>query len=325
MPELIDIFEKEVTCTYRGETYQVRDNGAIFRYARKGHRRRPKDEKWTFGTINKQRGYMSFSSEAVHRIVATAFHGPSPSDKHIVDHIDTNRQNNRPENLRWLTRLENIILNPITLARIIYSYGSIDYFFSNPSEPLNGSLNQNFEWMRTVSKEESENTKKNLLNMGREGRISRRGNLGEWVFSKIYPGEKMNPEEDTFIESQTTGAIQKNWKTPAEFPCCPLEIGNKGLTEYYEHLKEGVVFSRDKFKESIVVSADLSENNNELFVICNHPEGVKEWSLAKVFIEDQNFVHESLGTFFSLDGAKKNLTISLGLKWEGGETFDDLV
>ncbi|WP_294143305.1 HNH endonuclease signature motif containing protein [uncultured Sanguibacteroides sp.] len=33
---------------------------------------------------------------------------------YVVDHIDTNRQNNRIENLRWLTKLENVLLNPIS-------------------------------------------------------------------------------------------------------------------------------------------------------------------------------------------------------------------
>lgn len=46
--------------------------------------------------------------------IATAFHGEPPSPQYVVDHIDTNCRNNRPENLRWLTRLENALMNPIT-------------------------------------------------------------------------------------------------------------------------------------------------------------------------------------------------------------------
>ena len=43
---------------------------------------------------------MEIASERVHRIVATVFHGDSPTSEHVVDHIDTNKRNNRPENLR---------------------------------------------------------------------------------------------------------------------------------------------------------------------------------------------------------------------------------
>ena len=44
-----------------------------------------------------------------------------------------------------------------------------------------------------------------------------------------------------------------------------------------------------------------------------------------LYIDKKKIIHESLGTFFKLDGAIKEFTIALGLKWEGGETFDDLV
>lgn len=41
-----------------------------------------------------------------HRIVATAFHGAPPtSERSLVDHINTNRRNNRPENLHLCDRM----------------------------------------------------------------------------------------------------------------------------------------------------------------------------------------------------------------------------
>lgn len=44
----------------------------------------------------------------VSRLVCTAFHGPPPSPKHQADHGDTDTQNNRAGNLKWLTPTENV-------------------------------------------------------------------------------------------------------------------------------------------------------------------------------------------------------------------------
>ena len=125
----IDDYNEVKDCIYKDEHYSVRDNGAIMRHQREGMRKRKLDEVWSFGTPNIVTGYMDFCGERVHRIVATAFHGQAPSDQHVVDHIDTNRQNNRPENLRWLTKLENILANEITLKKVEMICGSVEAFF----------------------------------------------------------------------------------------------------------------------------------------------------------------------------------------------------
>lgn len=100
--KLIYDFKDERDCIYRDEIYSVRDNGSVLRHPPNGNRPRPTDSKWTFGKQNGKTGYMEIATARVHRIVATAFHGIAPTTEHVVDHIDTNRCNNRPENLRWL-------------------------------------------------------------------------------------------------------------------------------------------------------------------------------------------------------------------------------
>lgn len=41
-------------------------------------------------------------------LILRAFVGPPPTDKPEVDHIDRNKRNDRPENLRWADRFEQM-------------------------------------------------------------------------------------------------------------------------------------------------------------------------------------------------------------------------
>lgn len=52
----------------------------------------------------------------IHRLVAITFI-PNPNNKSEIDHINTNVEDNRVDNLRWVTSSENK-LNPITRARM---------------------------------------------------------------------------------------------------------------------------------------------------------------------------------------------------------------
>ena len=327
--ELIKCYETERVVVYRNEVYRVRDNGAIFREARKRKPRRKLDNYWTFGRPNKSTGYMNICGENVHRIVAAAFHGEAPSSKHIVDHIDTNRRNNRADNLRWITRLDNILRNPITLRRIELSYGSLDEFFKNPSKPKGEKLPKNYEWMRTVSKEEAEVSLQRIQAWAESGAQPRGGTLGEWVYGSH--ARPMQSAAETLTESLTPGALQRNWRISSEFPACPNIQSGESLIDYEQRLVAGVTFSKNKFGSSVVVIAEMGDGH--LSVITRFESAsVKDYAVARIVCEGQMIVHESSGTFFTLEGAARVYCEQLDVPWKEhcerrslpwGESIDD--
>jgi len=313
---MIEKYSREVTIDYKGEKYSVRDNGAIFKHARNNERKRPTDEVWTFGKVN-SKGYLAIAGETIHRIVCFAFHGEPDTSQHIVDHIDTNRQNNRPENLRWLTKLENILNNPITKRRIEIQCGSIEEFLKDPSCISDTSQDPNFEWMRRVTPEEAKATLERLLEWAKSDSMPKGGKLGEWVF------ETSDKFESTG-ESLTKNVIQKKWNTPSLFPQCPESNINNPLKVYFDNLKQDVVFSTNKYGESVVMKRALSEDGKTLYVMTfNEKSFMKQFALATVTYEDGFFIHESKGSYFEEQGAEKYYTLEQGLEWTGGDGIDD--
>jgi len=319
-------FEKESECIYNDESYSVRDNGAVLRYPRNNKPPRPNDNKWTFGKVNNKTGYLELSSVRIHRIVATSFHGEPQTREHVVDHIDTNKQNNRPENLRWVTRLENILLNPITVKRIETTCGcSIEEFLSDPSKFHNKFNEPNYEWMCRVSFEEANATKKRLLAWAESDKLPSSGSLGKWIYNRT--SQKNYREDITLItNSLTLNAKQKNWKTPTEFPFCPLEIRNYPIVNYATNLRKEKIFSINKYGNSIIEDFAISKNENTLWILSRSSElnAAKPYSLVEITIENSFFIHNNLGSFFKRDGAEKEFHLVQGLKWNGGRTFDEL-
>lgn len=345
---ILNDYTKIKECSYKGEHYSVRDNGAVLRHAREGKRIRKDDDKWTFGKPNENTGYMEIGTERVHRIVAFAFLGEPPTPQHIVDHIDTNRRNNRPHNLRWLTKLENALNNPITRKKIEFLCGSIETFVNNPSIIREFvKENPSYEWMRTVTVEEAKASYERLCAWAKSenNEKSSNGTIGEWIYTPykkekkkliferelhgIYTVPKQIDNEisidscvDDLTESLTPNAMQRQWRTPTEFPLCPSQAGNKPLITYLDNLKKGAVVTKNQYATHFV--DDFALCNEKLLMISTHTDDwqIKDFSTISITFENGKYVHKGT-TFFEERGARKALTLAQGLEWNGEDGIDD--
>ena len=317
-------YSREIECFYKEEKYSVRDNGAVLRHSRDGKRLRKDDDKWTFGKPNNTTGYMDIGSVRIHRIVATAFHGEPLTKEHVVDHIDTNRRNNRPENLRWLTRLENVLLNPITAKRISLVCGSVEAFLENPSKFRDNFQEPNYKWMCYVSAEEGRASLERLTAWAETEKPLQGKTLGEWIFNRPITAERMVEISD-LIMSKTPNAVQRDWQTPTEFPSTPQVISENPLVDYFENLTSEGVFCSNQHSVSLILKSAFSEDGQSIYVMTEfskEKDAVKSYALAKVTFENGLFVHTGR-TFFTKEGAEKQFTLAQGLEWTGGDSIDD--
>jgi hypothetical protein len=95
--------ENSIKIKYKGVNVICHNNGSITKFNMKSGK-----PIRTFGTIKD--GYLitaiNGQNEPLHRIIYTAFHGKIPNGKQ-VDHINGDKGNNNPKNLRSLTPKEN--------------------------------------------------------------------------------------------------------------------------------------------------------------------------------------------------------------------------
>lgn len=213
---MINDYNEVRECVYKDEHYSVRDNGAIMRHLREGKKARRDDGIWTFGLKNPQNGYMMLGQHRVHIIVATAFLGARDSKVYVVDHIDTNRCNNRVENLRWFTRLENALNNEITRNKIIYICGSIEAFIENPSILRERPVGEpSLEWMRTVTKEEAATAYENLRKFWEEQAKNPKplvgGKMNDSVYRKQQAATQNVPISSNKENASTTIGVKSDF------------------------------------------------------------------------------------------------------------------
>jgi len=285
MENLLENYNVTQECHYKNEHYFVRDNGSVLRYAPLYKRARPTDNKWTFGKLNKESGYLEIASARVHRIVATAFHGEPPTKEHVVDHIDTNKQNNRPGNLRWVTKLENILLNPITAKRIEIICGSVEAFLENPSKFRDKFPEPNYKWMCTVSIEEANISKEKLLAWANSDTPLQRGSLGEWIYNRNVSVRHSNSSEneDRLKKSvnSTIAQIKHDLNNKNDFPDISVENLNPRAA-YTTNLDTEPKFSQN-YHSNLISEHSEDETLYKKSLTPNAFQNIQNWQTLSEF------------------------------------------
>jgi hypothetical protein len=328
----VNDFSQEKECIYKEEHYSVRDNGAVLRHHRKGKNSRAIDDQWTFGKENSANPYLHIASVRIHRIVATAFHGEPSDPKYVVDHIDTNCRNNRPENLRWLTRLENALKNPATRKKIEYLCGSIDAFLENPSMLNEIQANPNIKWMRTVTIEEAKNCKARMdhwATIESKPIKSDSSSTGKNIFAanvyKPFKKWEVGLDGEPGLEmAKTTWCAQYMYRADAYFPCCPDKFESDPLAEYFQNIQPEKVLSYTDYpdicpKFTIVDSVIVSVNATILVIA---ESGASEWVIVGIQLDarSNHFIHFILGLYSSIGEVEEAFRAKKEIKnsWSDG-------
>ena len=193
--KVFENYSKEVECDYKKHHYSVRDNGAIMR-----HEQGAVGE-WSFGDL-RANGKPHYKGVNVERIVATAFHGAVSDDYSVVDHIDGNLENNRPENLRWLSPLEDILDNPETIKAINDLCGGFDSFLTAPSRLA--SLGNRYDQFWYLSREAIEEAIDHLVEMSAIAPLR----TGDFYLKRTITSE---PRENTSLKLLDDTALMSAW------------------------------------------------------------------------------------------------------------------
>lgn len=303
---LLEEYKEEREIEYRGEKYLVRDNGAIMRLPKTDGTKRRLDNKWSFGTLNKDSGYLYFSSEPVHRIVACAFIYNNDKTNLVVDHIDTNKQNNRASNLRWVTRLENLVLNEITRTKVeLLCHMSIEEILKDMSVLQKIKLPQNLEWMGQVTKEEA---------------VRALENWGKWVSEK-----QVLIQKGAFPERIIKSMYNPRQENLGVYPLEPTGI-NLDLKDYFNKLQKDLVFYEKRYSNNCyqykITDFAYNKKENYIAVATSSEGGIKSLFVTYIRRINDKFEYETR-SFFLEDAVNKYMTLARNEKWSGGEVFDD--
>ena len=317
----INDFTQDKTCTYKSETYSVRDNGAVMRHSQETGRKRKIDGEWTFGNLD-DKGFKRIGGEKINRIVATAFWGVPPTEQYVVFHKNYNSQDNHANNLCWVTKFEFKILQPNIQSQLrILTGKKIEEILSDISI-LQTIDAPNLNWMQNVTQEEANKCLQKYIDL----KFSTPQEIEELNWNSPISKEKVKSVNPDFHESLTPNAVVRGNMIPSYFPCCPQEKSENPLQAYYENLKVGNVYYMNSRYKVLILEAAFYEEKQQIILKCESGDGknaIKPWSVSTITYEDGLYVHSLYKTCFHEDSADKYFTILQGKEWTGGDVFDD--
>ena len=126
------------------------------------------------------------------------------------------------------------------------------------------------------------------------------------------------------IGNTTNNYIQVNWKTEQKFLLCPKNTSSQPIVDYLNKIKIGDIFCKAlKYDNSDQIIEDLSVSlDKKRLWIITRIQGFR-FGLIEVVFEKKIFKHVAIGTFMTLLGARKEMTIKQGNKWTGKDSIDD--
>lgn len=237
------------------------------------------------------------------------FFGNPPNSQYVVFHKNYNKQDNRVENLAWVTKFEYHILQPQVQAqlRIVTGENKIEKILSD-FEQYKTFLPQNLSWMRFVTQNDADKCLQKYIDL-KFSTTEERERL-DWNTNENR--ERIKEIQADLHPSLTLNAAVKGNMIPSYFPCCPQTITESPLQTYFENLKPKNVYYMNKHYKTIILDIALSEDKQQIIVKCESGDGenaIKPWSVSTISFEDGVYIHSLYKTCFQKESTDKYFSV----------------
>lgn len=222
--------------------YKVSNLGRVFSHRGKIEKMlRPSKSWYGYEQVTLSNGEKK-RTMVVHRLVALAFI-PNPENKPCVDHINTMKTDNRPENLRWVSHKENSA-NPLTVEHMDEARPLIKEKCSHPVYVYDEDLNELSAFTSTKDAAKDLNLSQGNISSCCMGSLPRyRGLI--WSYARLSSMDERKALEDSVKEKfnknrASTRIATQQWQQRNR------EKYIKRVKDYYYEHKEEILEKRRK-------------------------------------------------------------------------------